>query len=101
MTGTNVVEMLQLFARRPALFVGNDDQERVELWLAGFMAAIEVQVGLMDERRQIREGVWTARGWALTSTSSWRQMLARKMSAAEIIAELVNIEIDYLNQVLS
>ena len=101
MTGTNVVEMLQLFAPRPALFVGNDDQERVELWLAGFMAAIEVQVGLMYERRQIREGVWTARGWALTSTSSWRQMLARKMSAAEIIAELVNIEIDYLNQVLS
>jgi hypothetical protein len=92
---SRLVEILRRMAKRPALFVGNDDPERVELWLGGFVAAIHAPT---KKQRQLREQVWTSRGWKLTATSCWRQMLERKLTPAEIVAELIEIEIEILNR---
>lgn len=90
-----LVKLLRLMSARPALFIGNEDPERAELWLSGFAWAILPSPS--DEQRRLREKVLKARGWRVTATSSWRQMLERNLSPAEIIAELVEIEIEFLS----
>ena len=91
-----LVECLQLLAKRPALFVGDHDPERIELWLSGFAVAVQLNGDIADERRQLREQVMKARGWKVTATSSWRQMLETNLTPAEIIEEMVAIEIQVL-----
>lgn len=96
-----LVDYLQLFATRPPLFIGNDDPERAELWLSGFAAAIEIQDGLTKRHHDLREEIWKCRGWEVRSTSTWRQMVERKMTPTDIIAEMVAIEIDLLKKASS
>ena len=96
-----LVESLQFVAKRPALFIGNHDPERAELWLCGFAAAIGIQEGLANEVRQLREEIIKGRGWEVRSTSSWRQMGERKMTPTDIITEMVAIEIDVLDRMVA
>lgn len=90
-----LVEILRHFAKRPALYVGNDDPERVELWLSGFRAVIHPKT---EKHRVLCERVLESRGWEVTSTSSWRQMIEKNLTPFEIITELIEIEIEILNK---
>jgi hypothetical protein len=97
---TRLIECLQLMAERPALYIGNHDPDLAALWLSGFTTAVDLEGNLgPDERRALREAVWQARGWRVTSTSCWRQMKARGMTPEDMIAELIAIEIDVLNSI--
>jgi hypothetical protein len=95
-----LVACLQAVAKRPALYIGDHDPSHLELWLSGFAAAVDIE-WLKDERRQLREEIWKSHGWKVTATSSWRQMVEKKMSSTEIIAEMIAIEIEVLNRISS
>jgi hypothetical protein len=94
-----LVERLQHIAKRPSMYFGKLDPERAALWLSGFATAIDIQGGLTDERRQLRQEILEARGWKVNATSSWQQMVGRSMTPAEVIAELIAIEIEVLNRI--
>jgi hypothetical protein len=92
-----LIELLRFMAKRPALFIGSDDPERAELWLSGFEAGVFTKP-LSDEQRQIQEKIIRSRGWRVTATSSWRQMVERNLSTADIITELIEIKIEFLKE---
>jgi hypothetical protein len=92
-----LVDLLRMMAKRPALYLGSEDPDRAELWLSGFEAAVFAGP-LSEEQSRIQEQVQRSRGWEVTATSSWRQMLERNLSPAEIITELTEIEIEFLTE---
>jgi hypothetical protein len=92
----SLVEVLRQVASRPAMYFGNCHPESADIWLAGFRIAILLLEIRKLENRQLYEKALKERGWKVTATSSWRQMLEKGMTSAEIIEELIAIEIEFV-----
>jgi hypothetical protein len=98
----SLVNRLKAMAERPHLYIGDHDATRASIWLNGFTCAVIAQEQLAESNYQIRKDAVTSRGWALRATGDISQQMAeRGMSPQEIIAELVEIEIEFLDRLLN
>lgn len=94
----SLVRSLEMVARRPHMFFGTADVRAAQVFLMGFQVAL-LNAFRLD--RTLWEKVILERGWELpkaTGPGIEAQMLKRGMSAEEVIAELVEIEIDLVNR---
>jgi len=96
-----LVNCLKMMAERPHLYTGNHDATRAVIWLNGFTNAVIAQEQLGKLGHLIRKEVVISRGWAWRAMGVIPQMVQRGMSPQEIIAELVAIEIDFMDRLLN
>lgn len=88
-----VIQHLEAVQRRPAMYVGCNDVERMVHFLNGFRVALAALLGLELQyavRRQIEE----SRGWSHDAMHVYHRMVEQGMSPEQVIDELVAIEID-------
>jgi hypothetical protein len=93
---SDLIELLQTFAKRPGLFLGKPDILLATVFLSGFGSALWKAFGIGPA---LGEQIATDRGWQMPKASGpgiHAQMLERGMSVEQVIAELVAIEIEVI-----
>jgi hypothetical protein len=96
---TNLIRDLEHVARRPSMYLGKADIQAAIFFLQGFGCALQSAFGL--NFGQIQRQVIVDRGWDLpkaTGPGIEHQMIQRGKTPAEVIEELVAIQIDVLRQ---
>ena len=95
-----LLQRLDHIRRRPGMFVGTHDVARVIDLLTGFGVGVLATLN-RDWDHDLRVQVIKSRGWKWTPDHISHQMVAKGMSADEIISELVDIEGDVLKRILA
>jgi hypothetical protein len=94
-----LLRMLDCVKARPAMYFGQDEPEAASLFLIGFSAAAGAALNWdFDQWLNVREVVTTSRGWQWTSTGPHREMIAKGWSSSKIVAEMIDIEAEYIRQ---
>jgi hypothetical protein len=95
----NLFRILEHAKARPAMYFGRDEPDLAFLYLAGFSTAAGAALGWNLERRfEIREAAVTSRGWRYMANGPVYQMNAKGWSASQIVAELIEIEAEYIRR---
>ncbi len=95
---SDLIQMLQRVAARPAAFFGTADVLLATSFLCGFRTALTVAHGV---DWHLADGIIADRGWQPCSAAAPalpQQMLGAGLSPAEVIKELVTIEIEVLKR---
>jgi hypothetical protein len=93
----DLIDLLKLFASRPGMFVGKSDVLLAQVFLEGFMAALQKALRVDMALFLV---IAVERGWRKPKASEAfeRQMLEAGMSAEQVIAEMVAIEIEVIQR---
>jgi hypothetical protein len=87
-----VLELLEKFSRRPAMFVHRLDTANVESYLNGLKMGCSF--GGLYVSREIYKAAAAARGWKVRAAGIVWHMRAEKLDDAAIIQELIAVEIE-------
>jgi len=92
--GEKVLELLEVFRKRPAMYVYPVSVETVDSFLYGLSVGLNIGDGESAER--FRRKAQVRRGWKWRNTSPIPQMREKGLDDVTIIAELIAIERDAL-----
>jgi hypothetical protein len=95
-----LIARLEVFQRRPHLFLGDTDIKAACVFLGGFAYAIMATFEMHRNPATLEE-VIRGRGWNLPMAAGpgiEHQMVEKGMSQSEVIAELTRIEIEVLRR---
>ncbi|MFO0203802.1 MAG: hypothetical protein ACK528_11805 [Alphaproteobacteria bacterium] len=91
-----LIEHLQSFQKRKAMYVGHVSIETVEAFMTGFRIGRH-GMGLENDR-ELQWATEAARGWEQSAAGPVLQMKSQGLSDNEIMDELIEIEIDVLRE---